>query len=342
MQFKRVCKSWKTLISDTQFAREHVATSLTDPNTAFLRLVSSPTEWGRKMVSYSVNTNTNTVDPSTILKRRYYKWNGEWFHKIVGSCNGLLCLLDDVDCFTLWNPVTRITSSVFSTDEGYWVNIHFYGFGYDHVNHVYKLVVGVHVRNVNRTAQYVTKVYNFGANSWTVIQNIFPSYPSRVTGLGKFVSGTLNWFVNSGGRCMVLSFDLVNQTRSEIMLPSPTTTCGGNVWCPTLGVLGNFLYLCFYDPTEDHWAVWLMKECWSRWMVVPRVGSLLLSGRALAVCPFHVSQNGVVLFGSASRDLVVYNSNDGSFKYPKIKCYLGSVAFTYHESLVSPRCLNHF
>ncbi|RDX75115.1 hypothetical protein CR513_45050, partial [Mucuna pruriens] len=39
LQFRSICKSWKTLISNAQFAKDHLHTSTANPNMAHLQLV---------------------------------------------------------------------------------------------------------------------------------------------------------------------------------------------------------------------------------------------------------------------------------------------------------------
>ncbi|XP_045791344.1 uncharacterized protein LOC123886050 [Trifolium pratense] len=70
----------------------------------------------------------------------------------------------------------------------------------------------------------VINIYTFGGtNSWTTIQN----FPSATSFDGKFVSdsGTLNWVIVKSGvsvssnQGVFLSFDLVNETYKEVLLP---------------------------------------------------------------------------------------------------------------------------
>jgi len=89
------------------------------------------------------------------------------------------------------------------------------GFGYDHLNDKYKVLVGV-----DTYSGFVTKIYTFGENSWKTLRN-FPVDPHRY--LGKFVSGTLNWIFSKDGvdfnKEAILSFDLVKETYREMLLP---------------------------------------------------------------------------------------------------------------------------
>ncbi|KAL5100772.1 hypothetical protein RYX36_005099, partial [Vicia faba] len=66
--------------------------------------------------------------------------------RVLGSCNGLVCLFDiDEGYVRLWNPSTK-----FESNKSTYLNllfdkwsIAFYGFSYDHVNDKYKALVDV-------------------------------------------------------------------------------------------------------------------------------------------------------------------------------------------------------
>ncbi|XP_045802594.1 F-box/kelch-repeat protein At3g23880-like [Trifolium pratense] len=149
------------------------------------------------------------------------------FH-IFGSCNGLLCLFYvDQGYVQLWNPTIRFKSkksqTLHSYDKRMWVKYH--GFGYDHINDKYKLLVVVYLDIASYDSEKVTKIYTFGGTSWTTIEN-FPSAPGYVTSFaGKFVSGTLDWLIVKRGVSsnqdviLFLSFDLVKETYKEVLLP---------------------------------------------------------------------------------------------------------------------------
>lgn len=331
LQFRCVSKSWKTLISDSQFAKDHLRTSTADPNMAHHRLVSSTIVDHCKIVSCSVqslfqNPSNSTKAVSFRMKHKYH---------ILGSCNGLLCLYDIYQGYIrLWNPSTRLRSKrspiVVSIDG----LITYHGFGYDHVNDKYKVLVVVD--DFNET---VTKVYTFGANSWTTIQD-FPCHPTR--GLGKFVSGTINWVARGGvnaitDQWVILSLDLGKESYGEMLLPDRDGD--SNLYSPVLDVLRNCLCACF-DCNKTHWVVWQMKEygveqSWTKLTMIPYV-ELQVSRWIPSLDPLCISENGIVLLKTTFSKLVLFNSTDGSLDYPRIRSKIGLDVHIYHESLVSP------
>ena len=85
-------------------------------------------------------------------------------YTILGSCNGFFCLYDaDRRCVRLWNPSINLKSKSSQTFDGF--NEH-YGFGYDQVNHKYKLLA---VFN-DFPRKNKTIIYTFGENS---CKNVF-------------------------------------------------------------------------------------------------------------------------------------------------------------------------
>ncbi|KAL5100769.1 hypothetical protein RYX36_005096 [Vicia faba] len=236
---KCVCKSWKTLISDLQFAKQHLQSLTMDPSIANRRFF-----FGRgdgKIVSVPVKPLLE--NPSEPIEA--VEFSMEHSLRVLGSCNGLVCLLEIYEGYVrLWNPSTKFESNKSPSlnllfDQ--WT-IAFYGFGYDHVNDKYKLLLDVRV--VSNIGYQNVRLYTFGENSWTTIQN-FPCHPARFT--GKLVNGTLNWIivrrVGDYIQTRILSFDLVKETYTEILLPQNQKHDPCMNQRPDLGVLNNCLLL---------------------------------------------------------------------------------------------------
>lgn len=103
------CKSRKTLISDPQFAKDHLhlRASIADPNMTHLLLVSPKYSDPSKILSFSVQSLFQ--NPSTPAEGRCFRLRRSC--QILGSCNGLLCLFNVHTRYVkLWNPFTRLTS----------------------------------------------------------------------------------------------------------------------------------------------------------------------------------------------------------------------------------------
>ncbi|KEH37762.1 F-box protein interaction domain protein [Medicago truncatula] len=333
LQYKCVCKSWKTLISDPQFAQTHLRNLILDPTVTYQRFFYNPNIVQCKIASIPLKPLLENIsEPPKAIK-----FSMEHKYRILGSCNGLLCLFFVKEGYVrLLNPSIEWKSKKSPTLDSYeshkyWIT--YYGFGYDHVNDKYK-VLAVHA---NEFGGKVIQIHTFGENSWTTIPN-FPLPVGSVSWSGRFVSGTLNWVGNScsSNRDVILSFDLSNETYKEVLLPEPD---GVNVSKPVLGVLSNCLCVCF-DSNNTHWDFWLMKkygiaESWTRLMIIPlnKIWHCLQS-RPSFIQPLFMSENSSVFLRTYSK-FFLYNLNNG-----RLDCFPGYYEFDHHiyyESLVSPK-----
>ena len=179
VQFRCVCKSWNSLISDPKFAEKHLRLSttrlvhtLTYSNLPYKYILKSC-----PLHSVFNNLTTNqTAHPITQLKI-------PWKHVVsfLGSCNGILCLLacgyTGFVTIRLWNPSIRKFNELpyLGKQQG-----EMYGFGYDAVTNNYKVVV---------VFEDEVKVYTLSTDSWKNIQK-FPFACVSLYALGTFVSGT--------------------------------------------------------------------------------------------------------------------------------------------------------
>ncbi|CAK8573318.1 unnamed protein product [Lathyrus sativus] len=331
LQFRCVCKSWKTLISNPLFTKNQLRLSMLNPTITHQQLVSSNITHNCKIVSCPVKplfeNPSEPVEPVSVRMNRKYH--------ILGSCNGLLCLYDiHLGYVRLWNPATRLRSRKSPKFVGSDGVITCHGFGYDHVNDKYKVLVVVGDLN-----ESVTKLYTFGEteNSWTTIQD-FPCIPTRW--LGKFVNGSLNWFAKEGFGCnqwIILTFDLAKETYGKLLLPRQKD--GDRICNPVLDVLSNCLCICF-DSNETHWVLWLMKEygveeSWTKLMLIPHAKFWHPKYRP-CFKPLCILDNGVILMKTLYSILVLYDANTGMLDYPRTLGKLGLDLHVYHETLISP------
>ena len=330
LQLSSVCKSWKAIISSAQFAKDHLQRSLMDPTMTHLRLASSDDRDSCKIRFCSIQSLfENPSAPAKVVCFRVECC----YPRIVGSCNGLLCLHDVLHhSVRLWNPCTGLESEWLRIEPAKDVRVAYDGFGYDHVHDEYKLLVVA-----AGSGEIVTQVCTFGTNSWKTIQD-FPFPPDDWS--GEFVSGTLNWIARVPGatnRWVILSIDLGKETHSQVSLPHVNDE---NLRKPALRVLRNCLCVCLEDKKPSHWVVWLMKEygvelSWTKLVMIRHVelGPYIIVG---SLEPLYISENDVLLARSPCSKLVLYNSNGGMLNCPVIEHTDGRYFHIYQESLVSP------
>ncbi|CAJ1976878.1 unnamed protein product [Sphenostylis stenocarpa] len=328
-QLKCVCKTWKTLISDPQFAKDHFRASTAYPNMAHQLLVS-PINDRSKMVSYSVKSLFQK--PSSPAKGHSFEIKKSC--RILGSCNGLVCLYDVFQSHvTFWNPAIRSVSKTLPIGGN---GFTCYGFGYDHVKHKFKLLI------VFPSPLPVTKLFTLGATSiCTMIEN-FPCHATRRA--GKFLKGTLNWIARRGedeksGERLILSFDLVTEAYGEVLLPNRDYD---EICNPSLDVLRGCLCVCFTDYKKGNWSVWLMKDYGVQlsWTMLSIISHVTFGMRKWMHTfePLCISENGVLLVKTPTSKLALYNLVDDRIVNLKVRGRLGfDHTHIYHESLVSPQ-----
>ncbi|XLU29323.1 hypothetical protein S245_065389 [Arachis hypogaea] len=343
LRFQSVCNSWRTLISSSQFAKDHVRSIAADPSFSHPRVVYHGFWFYRykRFGDFSVQSLfENPSQPTEVVR-----FAGKSSHEIIGSCNGLLCLQDNVmgNCIMLWNPCIGLTSQPLEI-RGF---IGVCGFGYDHVNDEYKFVAVVDQKHKQEPLRFETRIYTFCPNSSKRI--IQDTAFKRIIGDGKgvFVPGTatLNWIHWHG---LVLSLDLVKETCSEFSLPLNLKAPENKSFVfPHLCMLKNCLaFCCSHEKTQ--WSVWLLKEygmpqSWTRLATIHCHHSLL-TGAALH--PLYIRGNTLLMAVASTSKIVLYNLDDGRLEFPLLKptpadVPMGLWFYIYHESLVSPsyRCL---
>ncbi|XP_004308942.1 PREDICTED: putative F-box protein At3g17480-like [Fragaria vesca subsp. vesca] len=229
LRFRRVCKSWKDIISRPCFVNKHLSRAAVsrfqvlqcDGNDTKLDLKANKKPDLRRL--FSTDIYSLTVGSTEILT--------------VGSCNGLMCLQVSRKrgLYLLWNPCTGDTKMLpeLTSISDY----EFYGFGYDFANKDYKLIVGS--ESTSATGSCTTKVAVFTLKncSWRTIEGL---EHVRLRGYGCSLDGSLHWLECKRDpedrwketyrvKVKIISFDLGEEKfQAVVSLPTdfPQNWCG--------------------------------------------------------------------------------------------------------------------
>ncbi|XP_058741961.1 F-box/kelch-repeat protein At3g23880-like [Vicia villosa] len=247
-------------------------------------------DYERGVIPYSVNSLLD--NPSFDFSvDSYYLVQDKGCSNIVGSCNGLICLVGEYNTyeyyeylFRLWNPATGTTSPKF----GFLGSLHDppagpvsrydccykFTFGCDNSTSTYKLVASSYDAHAHRS--YV-RILSFGDNVWRNIQS-FPVDPlysdlsyQYYGDVSVYFKSTINWLAIQNHLCydstniedisieqfVIVSLDLRTETYNQYLLPPefdqvPTVA-------PIISVLGDCLSFS-YCYNETHLIIWQMKK----------------------------------------------------------------------------------
>ncbi|XAR64919.1 hypothetical protein NMG60_11008816 [Bertholletia excelsa] len=253
------------------------------------------------------------------------------FFRIVGYCNGLMCLTDDIPSFTdtviIWNPsirksVTLPGSPSIEMRSGEVFN-YVVGFGIDGINDEFKVVRIIYLleRGLQNSITKV-EIYSLRSGHWREISVPFPYYILKDFWSEAFVKGAVHWIAEENpskeghdqklvltrfevghNHKLVLSFDMAEETFREVELPD----CLASEYFLNLhvGVIRESLSLFQYQyPWSKSCCIWIMdnygvKESWFK-LVQFDLSALLLR-------PVGLRKNGEVLGEGWNERMIIYD-----------------------------------
>ncbi|KAJ4837654.1 hypothetical protein Tsubulata_013864 [Turnera subulata] len=193
--------------------------------------------------------------------------------KLIGSCNGLVCLdlEGNYDHFVLWNPHIRSCRELPKPNHAshcrYWVA---YGFGYDSASQDYKILLEWTWTVPPGVRERRTQIFSLKANSWKDIPNHWELLLSE----GFFLNGALHWYTYK----QVVGFDLEKEMFYKVAMPPPWVDAYEGR-SDGLGLLGG-QYLCLFwisrqSPTcVEYWVMmeYGVQASWVRFIELPAKG----------------------------------------------------------------------
>lgn len=264
IRFKCVSKSWRTLIESPEFVALHLKQSNMDSDAH--RCVFGAFSY--RGYRFTDEFYTASIDSAEKFNITFGKLNCPSLlrrikseARIVGSCNGLVCVVRETTSVIFWNPWIResfeLPKSPIQRPAGlYRSNLNLtYGFGYDKATDDYKVVRIAHHPTLEDP--YEVKIYSLKFNSWKKLHDLPFSIDRKMFDRphnGVLSNGASHWIVE-GKRIGAIDI----RTEEFKLVPEPESLDKNYSW--NLGVLESCL--CLYSEPKVYAAVlqmWLMKD----------------------------------------------------------------------------------
>ncbi|CAL5391037.1 unnamed protein product [Camellia sinensis] len=347
LQFRSVCKSWNSLIANPSFITAHLNRTKSNTTLPQLLIIKYTSHIQNQEHCISCSDDQTFCDEFVDLENPFHR-SGKSF-KIVGSCNGLLCLsdYDGSGCALLWNPSIRrfltLPESGYSISDS---NLRFvFGFGFDHRCNDYKVLKIGYLNDFKTGGSVLCKVelYTLSTHSWRPVCVVDFKFEFFINTSSAFVNGAVHWVAfdpakKRGSAILIVAFDMGNEVFREISLPNYQTN--GRLHTSTaVAVLGESLAVIDFEsdlvPTDliCNFHIWVMEEygvieSWTKRYTV--IGQHIFSN----VLGFRRNGDVLIIQGGLPGELVSYDPQSHQIKYHGVygnSFYL----YTYIESLVA-------
>lgn len=247
--------------------------------------------------------------------------------RILGTCNGLLCICNVAGDVALWNPSTKkhrvlpfLPTGSNREPNRYFCGARVYGFGYEPVLDDYKLVsISQFIGLDYQSFESEVKVYSLRTNAWKEIESM--PYVLCYTGkMGILVNNYLHWVVTRKLEPeeteLIVGFDMGTERFQEVPIPDNVN----HHFEMEVGVIENNLCIVANYQEEGDFEVWVMKEygvkeSWTRLFKIAHT-----RGTIKNVMPLAYSKAGQeVLFEQDHEKLVWYDLKSQRLKVVRLR-----------------------
>ncbi|XP_060186993.1 F-box protein CPR1-like isoform X1 [Lycium barbarum] len=298
-----LCKSWYSLLTSSNFISMHLNRKQ-DEHILVRHFSRNP-----EKEIYSLFCDNENLDQYAQYDLPFNCSN--FFFNIVGSCNGIFCLNDEMSfcsAFYLWNPSIRksvkLPNPTFRADGSFDPTL---GFGFDPVTNDYKVVKVLHTTyGMPPTAE----LYKLSTGVWKDISHVALSHVFFSRAPRVYLNRASHWVASrweeGSIRSVIVSFDMHDETFSVIMLPSLVSEIKQYCEGTNLFVLDESLCLVNYnyDGTID---MWMMKEYGEAESWVKQYN---ISSRRIPYQP-EVSHYLIKLIATRKNGEMLWAENDG-------------------------------
>lgn len=316
LRFRCTCKSWRCLIDSPDFMFFHLHKSIDTTSNV--------------TVIFRENSDLYLVDfdaPDKALELNHPLMCYGNRLKVLGSCNGLLCICNVAEDIAFWNPSIKkyrilpllpVERRPQSDTSLFAARV--YGFGYDSFSDDYKLLrISYFIDLHNRTFDSKVKLFSLRSNGWKSFERM-PYALCCARTMGVFVGGALHWVVTRklepDAPDLIIAFDLKFEVFQEVPMPE----LGNESFQMEVALLGGCLcMLANYQNTQvDLWVMkeYGSKETWCKLLTLTQPNDL----RSLKfVRPLTYSRDGnKVLLELDHRKLCWYDLKNRALSFVKI------------------------
>ncbi|KAK3417201.1 hypothetical protein EUGRSUZ_H02939 [Eucalyptus grandis] len=340
---KCVCKRWRSLISDPGFAKSHLQ-----------KLKAGDLIPSQRIIIGGRNGPLKTVDYEALDggEGRMVVPHGIEPSRIVGSCDGLVCLIGPSN-FVIYNPTTReymeLPGSDFVDQATLFRgarNDSFYGFGYDSQSDDYKiaLVVG----DVVEVENWKVAIFSLKSCSWRMMMIEVPFQEEEVEcgHPAVYWKGALHchvyvWNMNDEGFSAILSFDLSEEKFHQVL---PVPPVDEDIFLLGLEIHGAnlFIYNTAQNPRIEAWMTdeYRIGAQWEKWFSIDSNGFINWN-RPFEKIPLAYTRSGKIVFLMDRKWMILFNPEDNTCQDHLLGTdfdtdYADTDYAIYLETLVSP------
>ncbi|XP_008243394.1 PREDICTED: F-box/kelch-repeat protein At3g06240-like [Prunus mume] len=258
-----VCKSWRSLIQSSAFIHTH----LNQNDDAHLLLLQFSNREERKRF-YSLHWDrcpsfseySKLTDPFVAYNeisgrqednnQTTQMGNRNCKVKVLGTCNGLVCLQEGDIATLIWNPSIR-KFVVLPPPGVTFMGSESHAFGYDPLTNDYKVFRSVSYYKPSRLSRAV-EIFSLARGCWKRLRNaVVPANfsPGNFTSNDKpdaLVNGALHWIQTEGDDKFIVSFDLSTELFGKILMPKSALRRRTKRWTREAPVVKNVCYASGY------------------------------------------------------------------------------------------------
>ncbi|XP_030543911.1 F-box/kelch-repeat protein At3g23880-like [Rhodamnia argentea] len=344
VRFRCVCKSWNSLLISPFFIKAYLERSI---KLHKFYLLKDDFNFSRIQIHDCHKSELSDLDTSFVE-------DGQQF-KLVGSCNGVVCLSNFGHGYTrhskiyLWNPSTGENRALPQANS-HVCNV--VGFGFDpssgHLDDFKVVSLSIYFEGPSDHTSQVEVYYGFRRNCWKQVGDIFPASFAHCLHHQVILENFICWcpFHPLNDESSLILFDVVKDVFQRIAVPDVLPLAQKYI-----NLLDGCLSLIAYNSLTQLFDVWLMKEfgaCES-WTKLYTIGAP--ADGSLGYWPVGSANSGEILFskalesGIAKRHWVLLLYNVGSEEFEEFGVELDSCfnvrVVPFIESLISLSSTNN-